>query len=50
MRIALHHRNVLEVEADTLALPVDGSAPGLEGRIARQFMACLLYTSPSPRD
>lgn len=38
MKVHIHHKNVLDVEADTLALPVDGSAPGLEGNIARQFM------------
>jgi hypothetical protein len=39
MQIQIHHKSVLDVEeADTLALPVDGSASGLEGNIARQFM------------
>ncbi len=39
MKIQIHHKNILDItEADTLALPVDGSAPGLEGNIARQFM------------
>ena len=39
MHIHIHNKSILDVkEADTLALPIDGSAPGLEGNIARQFM------------
>ena len=39
MNIQIHNKNILDIrEADTLILPVDGSAPGLEGNIARQFM------------
>lgn len=38
MKILTHQGNILDIEADTLVLPVDGSAPGLEGHIARQFM------------
>ena len=38
MLIRLHQGDILQVKADTLVLPVDGSAPGLEGNIARQLM------------
>ena len=38
MFIDLHQGDILDVKADTLVLPVDGSAPGLEGSIARQLM------------
>ncbi len=39
MRLSIQSGDILATPADTLALPVDGSAPGLEGRIARQLMA-----------
>lgn len=38
MLIDLYQGDILDVKADTLVLPVDGSAPGLEGNIARQLM------------
>tara|TARA_R110002126_G_scaffold69943_1_gene176421 strand:+ start:89 stop:607 length:519 start_codon:yes stop_codon:yes gene_type:complete len=38
MKIHAVRGNILDIEADTLVLPVDGSAPGLEGSVARQFM------------
>lgn len=39
MKVVLHNKDITEVtEADTIVLPVDGSAPGLEGNIARHFM------------
>jgi hypothetical protein len=42
MLIDLHRGNILDVKADTLVLPVDGSGPGLEGNIARQLMKRLV--------
>lgn len=39
MKVETVFGNILDVRGDTLALPVDGQAPGLEGRIARQFMS-----------
>lgn len=41
MKVVLHNRNVLDIEADTIAVSVDGSGPGLEGQVARQLMARL---------
>lgn len=38
MRVILHNSDILSIEADAIALPVDGSAPGLEGNLARQLM------------
>lgn len=39
MKIFLHNKDIVELtEADTVVLPVDGSAPGLEGNVARHFM------------
>ena len=38
MLIDLYKGDILDVKADTLVLPVDGSGPGLEGNIARQLM------------
>lgn len=39
MELHIRNQSIFDVEeADTLALPVDGSGPGLEGNIARQFM------------
>jgi len=39
MKIFVHNKDIVDVtEADTIVLPVDGSAPGLEGNIARRFM------------
>jgi hypothetical protein len=39
MKIYIHNKDILDVtEADTIILPVDGSAPGLEGNIARKFL------------
>lgn len=48
--------NILDIEeADTLALPVDASGPGLESSIARPFMKRAgvaqmhgLYATPPP--
>ena len=42
MKVFLHHKDVLDItEADTIALPVDGSQKGMEGNVARQLMKCL---------
>lgn len=39
MKVFLHNKDVLDIsEADTIALPVDGSQKGMEGNVARQFM------------
>jgi hypothetical protein len=39
MKIFLHNKDIVDVtEADTIVLPVDGSAPELEGNVARHFM------------
>jgi hypothetical protein len=39
MKVKIHNKSVLDItEADTLALPIDASAPRLEGNVARQFM------------
>lgn len=39
MRISVHAKDIFDVEeADTLLLPIDASAPGLEGNISRQLM------------
>ena len=39
MKVFLHNKDVLDIsEADTIALPVDGSQKGMEGNVAKQFM------------
>tara|TARA_B100001093_G_scaffold465642_1_gene483460 strand:- start:525 stop:1058 length:534 start_codon:yes stop_codon:yes gene_type:complete len=39
LKICLHHGNIFDVQdADTIALPIDGLEPGLEGRIAHQLL------------
>jgi hypothetical protein len=39
MRIHVHNKEIFDVvEADTLVLPIDAAAPGLEGNICRQLM------------
>ena len=39
MKVILHNLNLFDVaEADTIALPVDGLRPGLEGSVAHQLL------------
>ena len=39
MKIYLHNKDILDItEADTIVLPVDGSAPGLYGNITQRIM------------
>lgn len=38
MLIELYKGDLLDVKADTVVLPVNGTAPGLEGNVARQLM------------
>lgn len=37
MAIELINGDLLEVKADAVLLTIDGSKPGMEGNIARQF-------------
>ena len=39
--VYLHNGDILDVRADTIAVSVDGSGPGLEGNLARQLMGQL---------
>lgn len=39
MTVMVRFGDILDTPGDTLVLPVDGQAPGLEGNVARKFMA-----------
>jgi len=39
MKVFLHNKDIIDVtQADTIVLPVDGSAPDMEGNVARRFL------------